>query len=70
MVEASMRDRGEVGGATMPVLLAPLRLGDVLPWRLGPDGEPEWLTVVEVVGGSSYRVRYPDGTAGVVVDSG
>ena len=70
MVEAPMRDCGEIGRATMPGLLAPLGIGDVLPWRLGPDCGPEWLTVVEVVGGSTRRIRYADGTAGVVVDSG
>ena len=52
-----------------PRLLAPLVVGDRLPWRLTRDGEAEWLIVVEVIDGSSYRVRYPDGTTGILVDS-
>lgn len=50
-------------------LLAPLAVGDELPWRLTPDGEPQWLIVTEVIDDSSYRVRYPDGSTGILVDS-
>lgn len=53
----------------MSRLLAPLKVGDQLPWRLAPDGEPEWLTVIEVVASDTYIVRYPDGTIGALVDS-
>lgn len=53
----------------MSPLLAPLKVGDQLPWRLNPDGEPEWLTVIEVIDGVTYVVRYPDGTVGALVDS-
>jgi hypothetical protein len=51
-----------------PRLLAPLVIGDRLPSRLARDGESEWLIVVEVIDDSSYRVRYPDGTTGILVD--
>ncbi len=50
-------------------LLAPLAVGDRLPWRLAPDGEPQWLIVIEVIDDSSYRVRYPDGASRILVDS-
>lgn len=53
----------------MTRLLAPLKVGDKIPWRLGVDGEPRWLTVTEVVGDVSYVVRYPDGTIELLVDS-
>ena len=49
--------------------LAPLKVGDKLPWRLGTDGEPQWLTVIEVVSDVSYLVRYPDGTIELLADS-
>jgi hypothetical protein len=50
-------------------LLAPLSAGDQLPWKLSSDGEPLWLTVTEVVGQSSYLVRYPDGSLETLTDS-
>lgn len=50
-------------------LLAPLDVGDRLPWRLTRDGEAEWLIVVEVIDELSYRVCYPDGTIRILVDS-
>lgn len=53
----------------MTRLLAPLKVGDKLPWRLGADGEPQWLTVIEVVSDVSYLVRYPDGAIELLVDS-
>jgi hypothetical protein len=59
----------DTGSGKSAKLLAPLAIGDKLPWRLRRDGEPEWLVVVEVIDGSSYRVRYPDGTTFVLVDS-
>jgi hypothetical protein len=61
--------RNDRGGARRPKLLAPLAVGDELPWRLRRDGEPPWLVVVELIDGSSFRVRYPDGTTEVLVDS-
>src|SRR5439155_15700766 len=30
-------------------LLAPLAVGDRLPWKLDREGEPQWLVVVEVM---------------------
>lgn len=51
-------------------LLAPLHLGDRLPWKLDRHGEPQWLTVIEVVSDVSYMIRYPDGTTELLVDSG
>ena len=53
----------------MTRLLAPLKVGDKLPWRLDADGEPQWLTVIEVVSDVSYLVRYPDGTLELLVDA-
>jgi hypothetical protein len=59
----------DIGSGRSAKLLAPLAVGDALPWRLRRDGEPEWLVVVEIVDGSRYRVRHPDGTTSVLVDS-
>jgi hypothetical protein len=53
----------------MTGLLVPLNVGAKLPWRLDADGEPQWLTVIEVVSDASYLVRYPDGTIELLVDS-
>jgi hypothetical protein len=53
----------------MSRLLAPLRVGDQIPWRLDSNGEPQWLTVIEVVSTVSYVVCYPDGTTEMLVDS-
>jgi hypothetical protein len=50
-------------------LLAPLAVGDRLPWRFDADGEPQWLTVVECLPGSAYLVRYPDGRVETLIDS-
>jgi hypothetical protein len=50
-------------------LLAPLKVGDQLPWRLDSNGEPQWLVVIEVVDSVTYVLRYPDGTIGALVDS-
>lgn len=50
-------------------LLAPLVLGDRLPWKLDHEGEPQWLVVVDVLGPTTYVVRYPDGSVGALVDS-
>jgi hypothetical protein len=50
-------------------LLAPLQAGDRLPWKLNRDGEPQWLTVIEVVSDMSYMVCYPDGMTELLVDS-
>jgi hypothetical protein len=54
---------------TMSQLLAPLNAGDKLPWRLDRDGEPQWLTVVEVLSDTGYVVRYPDGSLETLTDS-
>jgi hypothetical protein len=64
-----MPKSGDIGSGESPSLLAPLAVGDKLPWRLRQDGEPEWLVVVEVIDGLRYRVRHPDGTTCVLVDS-
>ena len=53
----------------MTRLLAPLKVGDQLPWKLDSNGEPQWLAVIEVVDRVTYVVRYPDGTVGALVDS-
>jgi hypothetical protein len=51
-------------------LLAPLAVGDRLPWKLDREGEPQWLVVVDVLSSTSYLVRYPDGSTETLVDSG
>ena len=53
----------------MTRLLAPLSVGDRLPWRLDENGEPQRLTVIEVVDSVTYVARSPDGTIGALVDS-
>src|SRR4051794_26476543 len=42
MVAAVDRRRRDEGGLVQPVL-APLAVGDDLPWKLGRDGQPQWL---------------------------
>jgi hypothetical protein len=64
-----MCKHSDIAGAETPELLAPLAIGDELPWRRRWDGELQWLVVVELIDGSSCRVRYPNGTTGVLVDS-
>jgi hypothetical protein len=54
---------------TASALLPPLHVGDRLPWKLDHRGEPQWLTVVNVVNDMSYLVRYPDGKTQLLVDS-
>lgn len=53
----------------MTKLLAQLKVGDQIPWKLDSDGKPQWLTVTEVLGNGSYVVRYPDGSTETLVDS-
>jgi hypothetical protein len=53
----------------MSKLLTPLKVGDQLPWRLDSRGEPQWLTVIEVVSDTSYAVRYPNGTVEILTDA-
>jgi hypothetical protein len=50
-------------------LLAPLAVGDRLPWKFDHEGEPQWLVVVDVLSSTSYLVRYPDGSTEILVDS-
>jgi hypothetical protein len=57
------------GVPKMTGLLAPLRLGDRIPWKLDGSGEPQWLTVTEVIDETTYKVRYPDGTVETLADS-
>ena len=54
---------------TASTLLAPLHVGDRVPWKLDRLGEPQWLTVVNVVNDMSYLVRCPDGKTQLLVDS-
>jgi hypothetical protein len=54
---------------TMSKLLSPLKIGDQLPWKLDRNGEPQWLTVIEVLSDTSYLVRYPDGAVETLTDS-
>ena len=57
------------GKNTAAKALAPLLVGDRLPWKLDNHRQPQWLTVVEVITSTSYIVRYPDGTTELLVDS-
>jgi hypothetical protein len=50
-------------------LLAPLSVGDRLPWKLDHDGEPQWLVVIDVLSSTSYLVRYPDGSTETLANS-
>lgn len=50
-------------------LLAPLEVGDGIPWKLDATGEPQWLVVTEVLDNAAYVVRYPDGRLEVLEDS-
>jgi hypothetical protein len=47
----------------------PLTRGDRIPWKLDGSGEPQWLTVTEVIDETTYEVRYPDGTVETLADS-
>jgi hypothetical protein len=67
MVVAVGRPRDE-GDSVHPVL-APLSVGDELPWRLDRRGEPQWLLVVDTIGSDSYLVQYPNGRTEILVDS-
>jgi hypothetical protein len=49
--------------------LALLEVGDQLPWRVDASSELQWLTVIDVLTDSSYRVRFPDGTVETLTDS-
>jgi hypothetical protein len=73
-VVAWRRDRAQTRRATVglverrpkeasqtPSLLAPLAVGDELPWKLSREGHPQWLVVIEVMGADRYVVQYPDG---------
>ena len=53
----------------MHELLAPLKIGDRIPWRLSADDEPVWLMVIEVLSDDSYLVQYPNGTTESLTDS-
>jgi hypothetical protein len=53
----------------MTTLLAPLEIGDQIPWKLDRNGDPQWLTVIEVVSDTSYVVRFPDGSVDTLTDS-
>jgi hypothetical protein len=57
------------GVPRMTGLLAPLKRGDRIPWRLDRSGEPQWLTVTDLIDETSYEVRYPDGALETLVDS-
>ena len=58
-----------VGASRVSQLLAPLSVGDRIPWKLDRVGEPQWLVAVGVISATSYRVRYPDGGTGTLVNS-
>jgi hypothetical protein len=49
LVAAAMTKRGHEKVREAPRLLAPLRMGDQLRWRLSSGGEPEWLVMIDVI---------------------
>jgi hypothetical protein len=49
-------------------MLAALKVGDQLPWKMEED-QPLWLTVTAVLGSGRYEVEYPDGHVEVLADS-
>lgn len=53
----------------MTNLLAPLKIGDQIPWKLDRNGDPQWLTVTEIISDTSYAVRYPNGKIETLTDS-
>ncbi len=57
------------GVPRMSGLLAPLKRGDQIPWKLDGSSEPQWLTVTGVIDATSYEVRLPDGTVETLADS-
>ena len=56
-------------GSHVSKQLAPLAVGDRLPWKLDREGRPQWLVVVDVISATSYVVHYPDGKTEMLVDS-
>ena len=46
-----------VGCSRVSKLLAPLAVGDQLPWKLDRDGQPRWLIVVEAEHGERSEER-------------
>jgi hypothetical protein len=62
------RGRGVLMGAATTGILAPLKVGDRIPYRMTAIG-PTWLVVVEVLGPKSYVVEYPDGHREVLRDA-
>ena len=49
--------------------LAPLRIGDQIPWKLDETGEPQWLTVIAIESPGVYLVRDPSGNIERLRDS-
>jgi hypothetical protein len=66
---AMNRENSLSDGSHVSKLLAPLAVGDRLPWKLDREGRPQWLVVVDVLSATSYLVRYPDGKTEILVDS-
>ena len=67
MIPPALPESDERQDHNMP-LLAPLSIGDRLPWRL-VDGEPTWLIVTAVLGPGVHEVEYPDGSREILLDS-
>ncbi len=59
----------ETNESDASALLAPLRVGDRLPWKLDRSGEPQWLTVIAITGAGEYVVRYPSGKTETLRDA-
>jgi hypothetical protein len=63
------RGNASSDGSHVSKLLAPLAIGDRLPWKLDREGRPRWLVVVDVISATSYLVQDPDGKTEILVDS-
>ena len=44
-------------GSHVSQILAPLDVGDRLPWKLDREGRPQWLLVVDVLSATNYLVQ-------------
>jgi hypothetical protein len=56
-------------GSQVTKRLAPLSVGDRLPWKIDEEGEPQWVVIIGAITPRSYLVRYPDRRTEILVDS-
>jgi hypothetical protein len=67
--EDAIPEGTETNESDASALLAPLRVGDRLPWKLNQSGELQWLTVIAITGAGEYVVRYPSGKTETLRDA-